>query len=101
MAAIGVARTNTIERFYDKFGRSLGYALNGTRQSTLAYDLSTGRLLTMEIFSHGESEARSDLSANLHESTLTGIRANPEGFGGRPNGGVWVAGLCEEGAFGR
>lgn len=30
----GVAGTNTIERFYDSFGRNAGYALNGIRQST-------------------------------------------------------------------
>ena len=46
---IGVAGTNTIERFYDNFGRSLGYSLNGVRQSTLAYDPVTGRLVTMEV----------------------------------------------------
>ena len=40
------------------------------------YD-ACGRLATMEIFSHGESEARSDLSTNPHESTRTGIRENP------------------------
>ncbi len=44
---IGVAGTNTIERFYDNFGRDAGYALNGVRQSTLAYDPATGRLATM------------------------------------------------------
>ena len=44
---IGVAGTNTIERFYDSFGRSLGYALNGARQSALAYDPATGRLASM------------------------------------------------------
>ncbi len=44
---IGVAGTNTIERFYDSFGRSLGYSLNGLRQSTLAYDPATERLVTM------------------------------------------------------
>ena len=44
---IGVAGTNTIERFYDTFGRDAGYALNGVRQSTLAYDHATGRLATM------------------------------------------------------
>ena len=44
---IGVAGTNTIERFYDNFGRNAGYALNGIRQSTLAYDPATGRLATM------------------------------------------------------
>ena len=41
---VGVAGTNTIERFYDNFGRDAGYALNGVRQSTLAYDPATGRL---------------------------------------------------------
>ena len=44
---IGVAGTNTIERFYDSFGCDAGYALNGVRQSTLAYDPATGRLATM------------------------------------------------------
>ena len=46
---LGVAGTNTIERFYDSFGRNAGYALNGLRQSTLAYDPATGRLVTMEV----------------------------------------------------
>ena len=31
---VGVAGTNTIERFYDAFGRDVGYALNGTRQTS-------------------------------------------------------------------
>ena len=51
---IGVAGTNTIERFYDAFGRSLGYSLVGLadpcqpqRQSTLSYDPATGRLASM------------------------------------------------------
>ncbi len=46
---IGVAGTNTIERFYDTFGRNAGYALNGIRQSTLSYDSGTGRLASMQI----------------------------------------------------
>ena len=46
---VGVAGTNVIERFYDSFGRDLGYALNGVRQSTFAYDPATGRLVTMEV----------------------------------------------------
>ena len=46
---VGVAGTNTIERFYDAFGRDAGYALNGIRQSVLGYDPSTGRLATMRI----------------------------------------------------
>ena len=47
---IGVAGTNEIERFYDTFGRDVGYALNGIRQSTLAYNLAAGRLATMLAF---------------------------------------------------
>ena len=46
---IGVAGTNTIERFYDNFGRDAGYSLNGVRQSTLAYDPVTGRLASMQV----------------------------------------------------
>ena len=59
---IGVAGTNTIERFYDAFGRDAGYALNGVRQSTLSYDAATGRLVTMQAFPE---------EANHHSSTST------------------------------
>ena len=44
---VGVAGTNTIERYWDDYGRTLGYALNGTRQSTHAYEHATGRLAMM------------------------------------------------------
>ena len=44
---VGVAGANTIERFYDAFGRDVGYALNGVRQSTLSYDSATGRIVSM------------------------------------------------------
>jgi RHS repeat-associated protein len=46
-AIVSVAGTNVIERYWDEFGRTTGYALNGVRQSTLAYDPATGRLATM------------------------------------------------------
>ncbi len=53
---IGVAGTNTIIRHWDNYGRSLGYSLVGrddpiapNRQSTLAYDPSTGRLSSMQV----------------------------------------------------
>ena len=46
---VGVAGTNTIEHFYDVFGRDAGYALNGVRQSTLSYDAANGRLASMQI----------------------------------------------------
>ena len=38
---VGVAGTNVLERFYDTYGRSTGYAFNGVRQTTLAYDNQT------------------------------------------------------------
>ena len=44
---VGVAGTNTIDHFYDAFGRDVGYALNGVRQSTLSYDPATGRIASM------------------------------------------------------
>ena len=44
---IGVAGTNTIERHWDEFGRTAGYALNGLRQTTIAYDPATARIASM------------------------------------------------------
>lgn len=46
---IGVAGTNTIIRYWDEFGRTAGYVLNGTRQTTIAYEPDKGRISTMEI----------------------------------------------------
>ena len=43
---IGVAGPNTIIRHWDNYGRSLGYALNGVRQSTLGYD-TVGRIVAV------------------------------------------------------
>ena len=53
---IGVAGTNVIERYYDTFGRNAGYALNGIRQTALAYDPATGRLVSMSVPT-GEEES--------------------------------------------
>ena len=44
---IGVAGTNTIERFWDDYGRTAGYALNGIRQTTIGYDSATARIESM------------------------------------------------------
>ena len=46
---IGVAGTNTIERFWDDYGRTAGYALNGIRQTTIGYGLGTARIETMQV----------------------------------------------------
>ena len=46
---VGVAGTNTIERYWDEFGRTAGYALNGTRQTTIGYCPATGRIESMLI----------------------------------------------------
>ena len=50
---IGVAGTNVLERFYDALGRNTGYALNGVRQTALAYDPVTGRLVMMTTATGG------------------------------------------------
>ena len=42
-----------IARFHDSFGRPAGYAADGERRTTLAYD-ACGRLATMEMGSHGQ-----------------------------------------------
>ena len=55
---IGVAGTNIIERFWDDFGRTAGYALNGIRQTTIGYEPDKGRISTMGI-------------ENLHSTTTT------------------------------
>ena len=67
---VGVAGTNTIERYWDEYGRTAGYALNGTRQTTLAYCPATGRIKSM--FAAGSTNAfhwsyapGSDLKAQL------------------------------------
>ena len=52
---IGVAGTNTIERHWDEFGRTAGYALNGVRQTTMSYDLATARIASM--LANGSSNA--------------------------------------------
>ena len=44
---IGVSGANTIGRYWDSCGRTAGYALNGTRQTTICYDLATGRIASM------------------------------------------------------
>ena len=46
---IGIAGTNVIERYWDAYSRDIGYSLNSIRQSTLVYDLATGRLASMQV----------------------------------------------------
>ena len=63
-------------------GRSLGYALNGVRQSTLAYDPVTGRLATMlangmqaaamEFSSHALAQNRL-ATLNVHGAIFTNL----------------------------
>lgn len=57
---IGIAETNTIERFYDDFGRTVGYALNGIRQTIINYESDKGRMSRMGI-------------KNLHSTTTNNI----------------------------
>ena len=70
--------TNTIERFYDAFGRDAGYALNGVRQSTLGYDPATGRLTTMLAAGNETSFTWSYLAGSDMKQSL----AYPNGFTG-------------------
>ena len=69
---IGVAGTNTIERFYDSFGRDAGYALNGVRQSMLAYDPATGRLASMQIPSEQSNNPNNQTIKQFSWSYLAG-----------------------------
>ena len=46
---IGVAGTNIVERCWDEFGRTAGYALNGIRQTTIGYDQVTARIESMVV----------------------------------------------------
>ena len=47
-----------LTRYYDTLGRSTGYAINGTRQLTLAYD-TYGRIVSMQIPAEEESNHHS------------------------------------------
>jgi len=53
-----------LKRYYDTLGRSTGYAINGTRQTTIAYD-THGRISTMSIPT-SEDE-------NVHLGALTSL----------------------------
>ena len=76
---IGVAGTTTIIRHWDSYGRSLGYSLVGLavpssepqRQSTLAYDTATGRLVTMLANGSETPFAWSYLDGADRKSSLT------------------------------
>ena len=46
-SVVGVAGTNVIERYWDGYGRNLGYSLNGERRAALAYEPDTGRIASM------------------------------------------------------
>ena len=52
-----------IEYYYDTFGRSTGYAINGVRQTTIDYD-SFGRISTMTVPATENGE-------NVHSPTPT------------------------------
>ena len=44
---IGVTGTNTVERYWDAYGRTAGYALNDESQTTIGYCPATGRIESM------------------------------------------------------
>jgi RHS repeat-associated protein len=80
---VGVAGTNSIDRFYDNFGRDTGYALNGVRQSTLGYDSATARLLSMQISRTGGSPVQDEATFSwsyLPGSDLKSSLSYPNGL---------------------
>ena len=46
---VSVSGTNTIERYWDGCGRTIGYALNGNRQTTIVYEPDKGRIASMLV----------------------------------------------------
>ena len=46
---IGVACTNSIVRYWDDYGRTVGYSFNGIRQTIIGYEPDKGRISTMGI----------------------------------------------------
>ena len=66
---IGVAGTNAIERYWDEFGRTAGYALNGIQQTTITYDRATGRLSTIQVPWQDNSNNSPALTNNANSFT--------------------------------
>ena len=65
-----------IEYYYDTFGRSTGYAINGVRQTTIDYD-SFGRISTMPVPAtengeHVHSPTPTQSSNSFHWTYLQG-----------------------------
>ena len=68
---IGVAVANSIERFWDEYGRTAGYALNGTRQTTIGYDSATARIESMLANGSGTPFTWSYLPGSDQKSSLS------------------------------
>jgi len=80
---IGVAGINTIERYWDEFGRAAGYALNNARQSTLVYDPVNARLSAMQTGGTGVPPVPNEESFNwtyLPGSDLKSSLSYPNGL---------------------
>ena len=74
---IGVAEINTIERYWDDFGRNTGYAHNSVRQTTIGYEPDRGRI-GMDEFDH--------LSWNLN---APGRALDEDGIAPNNNDMIW------------
>ena len=68
---VGVAGMNIIERYWDEFGRTTGYALNGTRQTVISYDQATGRITSMVTYGSDTPFVWDSLSGSDLRSSLT------------------------------
>ena len=74
-----------LTRYYDTLGRNTGYAVNGTRQTTIAYD-TYGRILSMQVAS-GQSNNQTIQQSNnsfiwsyLENSDLKSSLTYPNGL---------------------
>ena len=81
---VGVAGINTIERYWDGSGRTIGYALNGARQTTIGYEPDKGRIATMEIADNHSTPTTNHYNAfswtYLSGSDLKSSLAYPNGL---------------------
>ena len=60
-----------LTRYYDNLGRNSGYAINGTRQTTIAYD-TYGRIVTMAAAKRGGvSPERSELRSRRYAGCVS------------------------------
>jgi RHS repeat-associated protein len=68
--------TSVLERYFDRFGRQTGYAIDSIQQISVAYESASGRIMSMLLGSDDSSFTWSYLS----NSTLKSSLAYPNGI---------------------